>query len=332
MRILPKQVEGDVNDTAETNCRTQSARVREHPYDAKALNALQATPGLHHLVRSYHKHIFERESIIIFTGSHLRITPDAYPEIYSTLDQACGTINLPERPSLYLKHAYDVNGGTSGVDNPYILLTSKAIDLLDPAELLFLVGHEIGHLKSRHVLYREIALSLRGFAADIGEMTLGIGKYISQPLLYAFFWWMRMSEFTADRAGLLTCQDPDASTCFMMKLAGMPTKYSIGNRQQAFLEQSREFQNLNYDKLNAAWKWMNSLKMTHPWTVLRAAELLRWVESGEYQAVLDRKTAQLPRPSAAPANAYCHNCGGPLRGEEAFCPACGQKLLSSSET
>ena len=73
---------------------------------------------------------------------------------------------------------------------------------------------------------------------------------------------------------------------------------------------------------------MYSLDMTHPWTVLRAAELVRWVESGEYQAVLDRKTVVEDKPPIAVSAGFCHHCGGKLNGTESFCPACGQPLAS----
>jgi tRNA G10 N-methylase Trm11 len=156
---------------------------------------------------------------------------------------------------------------------------------------------------------------------------MGIGSLISMPLLISLFWWSRMSELTADRAGLLACQDLDAATRVMMKWSGMPRKHFRTMQREAFLEQARQFRDLDYSVLNRAWKWMYSLDMTHPWTVLRAAELMRWVESGEYQAVLDRQTAEATRLSVAPTYAFCHNCGGRLNGTEGFCPACGQGLL-----
>ena len=67
------------------------------------------------------------------------------------------------------------------------------------------------------------------------------------------------------------------------------------------------------------------MQMNHPWTVLRAAELMRWVESGAYQAVLDRQTAVEDKPPVLVLG-FCHQCGGQLSGTETFCPACGQRL------
>jgi branched-chain amino acid transport system permease protein len=79
-------------------------------------------------------------------------------------------------------------------------------------------AHELGHIKSGHVLYYQIAMLLPVIAELIGMATMGFGGLISLPLEIALVRWQRMSEFTADRAGILACQDVNAamgasSTC-----------------------------------------------------------------------------------------------------------------------
>jgi Zn-dependent protease with chaperone function len=298
----------------------------EHRFDAKALDALQATPGLDRFVRAFNKNFVERAATVEWTGSYLRVTAEGYPKIHSALDRVCGVINLPSRPSLYVSWDYHVNGETLGVDDPIIKLTSAAIDYLDEPELLFLLGHEVGHIKSRHTLYHQMAGSLGALTAGIGQVTMGIGNLISWPLIAALSWWQRMSELTADRAGLLACQDIDAAIRWMMKCSGVPRKHFTSMQRESFLDQAREFEKLDYEVMNKTWKWIYSYGMTHPWTVLRAAELMRWVESGEYQAVLERKAVVDDKPPVQPPKLYCHQCGGQLTGTEAFCPACGQGL------
>lgn len=302
-------------------------REYEHPFDAKALNALQATPGLDRFVRAYNRNFVERAATVEWTGSYLRVTAEGYPKVYSALDRVCDVVNLPSRPSLYISWDYAVNGETRGVDAPIIKLTSAAIDYLDELELLCILGHEVGHIKSRHMLYHQMAGSLGVLTAGIGQVTFGIGNLLSLPIIAAISWWQRMSELTADRAGLLACQNIDAAIRLMMKLAGVPRKHFTAMQRVSFLDQAREFEKLDYEVMNRTWKWMYSYEMSHPWTVLRAAELMKWVDSGEYQAVLDRKCVVPDKPPVAvAAAAYCHQCGGPLAGTESFCPACGQRV------
>lgn len=306
-------------------------REYEHPFDARALNALQQTPGLHRLVRAYSTHYLERALTVAWTGSYIRVSGDSYPKTHAALDLVCDTIHLPARPSLYIRWDYAVNALTTGVENPIILLNSGAIDYLSENELTWLIGHEVGHIKSRHVLYLQVADMLGGIATGVGQVTLGLGKLASMPIMAAFYWWQRMSELSADRAGLLACQDLDASLRLLMKMAGVPRKHFNAMRVASFLDQAREFQELDYNTLSRTWRVVQTLQMGHPWTVLRAAQLMQWVESGEYQAVLDRTAAQVASASVPATRAFCHNCGGRLEGQEMFCPTCGQRLEDATE-
>lgn len=59
-----------------------------------------------------------------------------------------------------------------------------------------------------------------------------------------------MSEFTADRAGLLTCQDIEAASSAMVKLAGVPRKYFDSFDVEDFIKQAKEFYGYDYGTLD----------------------------------------------------------------------------------
>jgi Zn-dependent protease with chaperone function len=299
----------------------------EHPFDAKSLDALQKTPGLDTLLREYNKHAVERMITIQYTGSNIRITNETHPAIHRLLDQACEILNLPDRPALYVEREDAINGFTIGVDHPIIVVTSSTLDLLEEKELLYLIGHEIGHIKSRHTLYHQMAEFLPVIAEVIGQATLGIGTLLSAPLRLALMHWYRMSEFTADRAGLLACQDVDAAIRVMMKWSGMPEKFYETMQTEAFIQQARDFDQLDYDHLNKLVKVIALMDQTHPWSVMRAAELLRWIEGGEYQQVVGRQTRGRIYKRYDGETAYCRNCKFRLPEATArFCPSCGTPL------
>lgn len=298
----------------------------EHPFDAKALNSLEKTPGLGLLVRKFNKHMVERQINIQYTGSNIRVTSKNYPEIYRLFDRACDLINLPARPEFYLEWSYRVGGFTIGVDHPIIVLSSGAVDLLSEDELMFVIGHEMGHIKSRHTLYHAIGNYFPVLADIVGQATLGASKLISTPVRLALLHWSRMSEFTADRAGMLTCQDLEVAAGVMMKLAGMPVNYYPGMKLDSFLDQAREFEELTYDRLNKLTKYYMIMGSTHPWTVMRAAELLKWIESGEYQLVLDRETRGRIKIRVDGDQRCCRKCDYRLEGEPKFCSSCGTDL------
>ena len=299
----------------------------EHPFDANALDALEQTPGVSIVVRQYYKQAVERTTRILYTGSFLRITSAAYPNIYEALDEVCETINLPVRPELYLAWDYRVGAFTTGVDHPIIVLNSGTIDLLNETELRFVVGHEVGHIKSKHILYQAVASLIPYLAEIAGQATFGIANLVSLPVRSALLRWQRMSEFTADRAGLLACQDGRAAATGFMKLAGMPLKYQDSMVYETFIQQARDFEHLDDEKLNKVFKYLVSTQHTHPWTVMRAAELIRWVESDDYQKVIDRKTLDRIGRRTEGENQYsCRACGYRLDEEASFCSWCGANL------
>ena len=105
------------------------------------------------------------------------------------------------------------------------------------------------------------------------------GNLIGAPLKYALLYWDRMSEFTADRAGLLCCQNRDAVMRAFTKMAGLPKSHYDNLDEHAFLQQARDFDNLDYEKLNKFYKILSIVDSSHPWTVMRAAELMKWDDS-----------------------------------------------------
>jgi Zn-dependent protease with chaperone function len=97
--------------------------------------------------------------------------------------------------------------------------------------------------------------------------------------------WMRRAELSCDRAALLVTQDPDVIGRTMMKLSG--GTYASRLDYQQFLQQARDFQK-NYDEkaLDRFWADVISSGRSHPFPVWRVSEILKWVESGEYKALM----------------------------------------------
>ena len=151
-------------------------------------------------MRKYNKHAIERVLRLQFTGSALKVNKNNFPDIYALLEEACDNLQLNHLPELYITWDYSVNGFTTGSENPLIVLHSGAVDLLTPEELLWLIGHEVGHIKSGHMLYHEMGEIIPIMGDIIGSATLGIGGIVGMGLEAALFHWHRMSELTADRA------------------------------------------------------------------------------------------------------------------------------------
>lgn len=297
----------------------------EHPSDAAALNALTRTAGLEILVRKLHAWGFEPLMRVQLMGSYLRVTPDNFPDLHELLICACETLDLPLRPDLYIGGSGELNAFTAGVEHPLIMLYSGAVQALTREELLFVIAHEVGHIKSRHVLYYGMAQFLPVIGEIVGAATLGIGPLLSTGLEIALLRWKRMSELTADRAGLLGCQDAEVAMRTLMKLAGLPEKYFATTNTEDFIKQARDFQAMDSEKLSLLAKCISTMGEEHPWTVMRAQQLLHWVDTKGYENV--RNAPQSVAVRLPPGvTGFCNQCGHPLHGSETFCPICGWNL------
>ena len=190
---------------------------------------------------------------------------------------------MRKKIDLYNGWEYAINGYATGVGKPLVILSSGCLDLLSDKELTFIIGHEMGHHKSQHILYHQMAEVFPLIGEILGNLTLGLGGLVSDGLRLALLHWQRMSEFTADRAGLLDCQDIDSAIGAMIKMSGLPKKYFDSFNTEDFIEQAKEFEDYDFDSWNKFIKIGTLLGRTHPWTVMRASELLKWKESGEYK-------------------------------------------------
>src|SRR6266849_5321305 len=117
-------------------------------------------------------------------------------------------------------------------------------------------------------------------------MALIIKELLTLGMRTALLAWARRAELSCDRAALLVTQDPHVVGRTMMKLAGGTFASKVDYEQ--FLEQGRDFQK-NYDEkaLDRFWADIVTAGLSHPFPVWRVSEVLKWVESGEYKALMD---------------------------------------------
>lgn len=281
----------------------------EHPDDKKALDRLKNNVAFRKIMTEVIRQGVERIYRIQYTGSCLKVDQDDYPSIYKVLGDATTTLGLDTQknliPELYLQYDYTINAFTTGETKPILVLNSGTLDLLERDEQTYIIGHELGHILSHHVLYHMIVTSLASFI-DLGSL---INTAIQLPLFY----WYRMSELTADRAGLLACQDLRACIRAMIKMAGLPESQYNRINVQAFIDQAHDFNTKNTGFLDESFKFVAIANSMHPWLVMRAAELLKWVESGDYDRVLKLRGAMI-----------CPHCDNEKAAGVPICPYCGQ--------
>lgn len=258
-----------------------SSRAYEHPADRAALAGLRRLAGFDIVLRKLAGAFSERSLRLLYLANAVRVSDQQFPGLQAMVRDAAATLDLKEVPELYVLQRPIAQATTLGIDRPWIVVTTGLLDLLDEEELRGVVGHEVGHVLSGHAVYTTMLFHLVGLSRRLVWMP--IGYWGLRAIIAALEEWFRKSELSCDRAGLLVGQDVGAALRAQLKVAGGSRLHEMNS--DAFLAQAEEY-DAGGDLRDGVLKILNLQGRTHPFAVLRAAELQRWVASGAYDRIL----------------------------------------------
>jgi Zn-dependent protease with chaperone function len=258
-----------------------SSRAYEHPADRSALVALRKLTGFDTILKNVAGLFNDRAMRLNFLASSVRASPDQFPDLYQAMLDGCYILDLPRVPELFITQTPMVNAMALGMDKPFIVLNSGIVELMDPEEIRFVIGHELGHVLSGHAVYNTMLYNLILLAQRLALVPFAwIGL---KAVIWGLEEWHRKAEMSCDRAGLLATQDVDAARRSLMKLAGGRRLAELSSDE--FHRQAREYDAVP-DVRESLLKLLQLQGTTHPFAVVRFAELDRWAGEGEYRAIL----------------------------------------------
>ena len=254
-----------------------------HPLDRDLTSFVQGAPftGLAEEAIRASLSLVEQGTRLDLLSSSVKVSPDQMPELYKSMEEASGLLDLKVVPELYIQSSAQANAFTlalEGRDNkpPIVVVTSALLDRCTDDEVQAIIGHELGHLKCSHSLY----LSLGSLASTPLRGLPLLGSQAEQLLQR----WRLAAEYSCDRAALLVAQDVNVVAGAMLKLfAGT----SRATNTQAFIDQSLEYETLLKDANPIVKASIRMQQRTHPLPVKRVAELEKWFNSDEYRSILE---------------------------------------------
>lgn len=265
--------------TRATRILTQiDSRSWEHPADRATLNALRKIPGFDEVLRKLFGFFGEKPVRLAFLANAVRVSPTQFPRVHKLYGEVARTLDAPADYPVYITQSPVYNAMAYGMEQPFIVVHSSLAGSFDDDELRFILGHELGHIMSGHVLYTTM-MSLLTQLASMGFPIVGLA---ARAVLLALMEWYRKAELSCDRAGILAVQDPEPGLRTMLKFAGGASPEA---NLADFVKQSDGYREAG-DLGDQVYKVLNVLGATHPFPVIRVAEMRTWFESGAYERII----------------------------------------------
>jgi len=189
-------------------------------------------------------------------GNGVRITEEQFPELKRQISQCCQKLGMEREPDAYLLQMDGMLNAfaTRFLGRDFIVLLSDVVDNLadNPDALNFYIGHEIGHIKRKHLQWGTVLMPASVL-----------------PLIGAAY--ARAKEYTCDRHGLAACADPVSAEYGLAMLAAGGKQWRKMNKR-AFVNQSEETEGF--------WMSFHELTGSYPWLVKRMGAI-RALAAGE---------------------------------------------------
>jgi len=153
-----------------------------------------------------------------------QVTSQNAPELIPLIQTSSTRLQV-EALNIFIIPSNSLNAYTFGMDSPKaIVLYSALFKILDPDEIQFVLGHEMGHVKLGHTWLNTLVGGMAGIPSSLGAAAI---------MELAFRWWNRACEFSADRAGILACGNPNKAISALVKLEAGPAARSQAGIQAA---------------------------------------------------------------------------------------------------
>ncbi|TBR16917.1 M48 family peptidase [bacterium] len=246
----------------------------EYAADRAALKAFKSVPGADWLVQKWLEFWleFDRASLL---GSAVKVSERQFPEVHAHLERCAAVLSISAPPLFVVERPY-LNAFALGTDDgkAFLVVTRKLLEVVNDRELVFILGHELGHIKSKHVLYATLAVYLANIGLFAGSRIPGLAL-LAYPLRFALLAWYRRSEVTCDRAGLVCAQDLEAGRKALLVTG-------CGSREFADRIDLAEFAKQADEMRQSYGKWGEAF-ISHPYLPKRVKALELFAESHFYK-------------------------------------------------
>lgn len=280
-----------------------------HPAEIEMIDTLMtANPGIHEQVEAVKADQLRqvREKTRMYRLHAIEVGPSQFPEIHRAARKAAATLGLHDDFSVIVTNNAEMSEDVMGIPRhghignafgPFtVVLTSGLVKALSPAELEFVLGRQLGHVKANHRFYTNVAFAWQQQSNKLPKLFPDEEHVAAEGLggtMQLFFERgpaaRRISEFSADRAGLLVVQDLEVALSVLSKMAMGDLEDQDGFSLEGYLEQLKQaaaaIQPGDLEKVVGEQGFM-------PYHLTRVGELAAYSKSEGFRRTLGQITDQ----------------------------------------
>ena len=225
----------------------------------------------------------------------VRVTEAQFGWLKKEVDICAEILGLNEVPHVFVVGDTSMTADVVNFHDPMILLSSDLIEKSNLIALRFAIGQQMGHILCDHVFLKLL------FSGGFDSIQIILGKWV-RSLIESFISkisnlilvdWTLAREISADRAGLIACQNLQVAQQAMINFKLAIDVNEVKINPEDYLKQAKIVQakrNVVYQKLPDAarksierWERSNQLASDQPFMFLRFHALAEFAESERYQ-------------------------------------------------
>lgn len=205
----------------------------------------------------------------------LKLTPKIAPECFAAIARVTARLGISMPIEAYCVPDPLISAFVSPPENGRLVLgvSCATLERLDGPELTFVLGHEIAH-----ALFDHFSLTPEALQSD---------DRLAPEALARYYAWMRYAELSADRVGLLCCEDPDAAVRAFFKLTSGLSEPRFSSQACESAQQWTEISGETMESAEADWF------STHPYSPLRLKAIDVFSRSRTYHQLIGRSGGEL---------------------------------------
>lgn len=203
-------------------------------------------------------YLFAQSGLIAYLkGNAVIVNASQFPDLDQRIRRCAEQLGMPVPDQAFLLHGGGIFNAfaTRFLGKNYIALYSDVVDALEdhPDALDFYIGHELGHIKQKHIVWSTFLLPVKWL-----------------PLIGAAY--ARACESSCDRHGLACCRQPDDARLGLAALAA-------GGKRWKTLDQGEYARQTGQQA--GFWMSFHELCSDYPWLSKRMSALLQLSEQRE---------------------------------------------------